>query len=172
MKCEKNYWTSEELLTRRCTREHIFSTVNNFWKAIFLAKLYPYNQWRNACFDQNDKKTEIRLPSVLGHNLSVASSTSRKWQQRLKARVCSSLQDTMCVLSHSDMSSSLWPPWTIAHQAPLSMGFSRQEYWSVLSFPSPEGIFLTYGLNPLLFFVLHWEVGSLPLAPPGKPKVG
>ena len=28
-------------------------------------------------------------------------------------------------------------PWTIAHQAPLSMGFSRQEYWSQLPFPSP-----------------------------------
>ena len=28
-------------------------------------------------------------------------------------------------------------PWTIAHQAPLSMGFSRQEYWSGLTFPSP-----------------------------------
>ena len=28
-------------------------------------------------------------------------------------------------------------PWTVAHQAPLSMWFSRQEYWSVLSFPSP-----------------------------------
>ena len=29
-------------------------------------------------------------------------------------------------------------PWTVAHQAPLSMGFSRQEYWSGLPFPSPE----------------------------------
>ena len=28
-------------------------------------------------------------------------------------------------------------PWTAAHQAPLSMGFSRQEYWSGLPFPSP-----------------------------------
>ena len=28
-------------------------------------------------------------------------------------------------------------PWTVAHQAPLSMGFSRQEYWSELPFPSP-----------------------------------
>ena len=27
-------------------------------------------------------------------------------------------------------------PWTVAHQAPLSMGFSRQEYWSGLQFPS------------------------------------
>ena len=31
-------------------------------------------------------------------------------------------------------------PWTIAHQAPLFMGFSRQEYWSGLPFPSPEDI--------------------------------
>ena len=28
-------------------------------------------------------------------------------------------------------------PWTIAHQVPLSMGFSRQEYWSGLPFPTP-----------------------------------
>jgi len=28
-------------------------------------------------------------------------------------------------------------PWCVAYQAPLSMGFSRQEYWSVLLFPSP-----------------------------------
>ena len=34
--------------------------------------------------------------------------------------------------------STLWIPWTIAHQAPpLSMGLSRQEYWSGLPFPSP-----------------------------------
>ena len=31
-------------------------------------------------------------------------------------------------------------PWTVAHQAPLSMGFSRQEYWSELPFPSPEDL--------------------------------
>ena len=28
-------------------------------------------------------------------------------------------------------------PWTVAHQVPLSMGFSRQEYWRMLKFPSP-----------------------------------
>ena len=31
-------------------------------------------------------------------------------------------------------------PWTVAHQAPLSMGLSRQEYWSGLSFPPPGGL--------------------------------
>ena len=35
------------------------------------------------------------------------------------------------------MSDSFVTPWTLAHQAPLSMEFSRQEYWSELPFPSP-----------------------------------
>ena len=48
--------------------------------------------------------------------------------------------------SRSVMPDSLWP-WTVAHQAPLSMGFSRQENWSGLSFPS-QGIFPTQRLNP------------------------
>ena len=43
----------------------------------------------------------------------------------------------MCVqlLSHVQL---LETPWTVAHQAPLSMEFPRQEYWSGLPFPSPE----------------------------------
>ena len=48
-------------------------------------------------------------------------------------------------VSHSVMSDSL-PPQTVAHQAPLSMGFSRQEYWNGLPFPSP-GIFPIQGSN-------------------------
>ena len=38
------------------------------------------------------------------------------------------------------MSDSLWPPRTIAHQAPPSMGFSRQKYWSRLPFSSPRNL--------------------------------
>ena len=34
----------------------------------------------------------------------------------------------------------LWPPWIVVHQAPLFMGFPRQEYWSGLPFPSPGGV--------------------------------
>ena len=49
---------------------------------------------------------------------------------------------------------------TIAHQAPLSIGFSRQEYWSGL--PSPlQVVFLTQGSNLYLLCLLHWQVGSL-----------
>ena len=38
-------------------------------------------------------------------------------------------------------------PWTVAHQAPLSMGFSRQEYWSGLQFP-PPGDLPNTGIKP------------------------
>ena len=48
----------------------------------------------------------------------------------------------ICVyaLSHSVVSDSLRPPWTIAHQTGLSMEFSRQEYWSGLPFPPPRDL--------------------------------
>ena len=60
--------------------------------------------------------------------------------------------------------------WTIATppKSPLSMGFSRQEYWSGLPCP-PPGIFPTQGSNPCLLRLLRWQAGSLPPAPPGKP---
>ena len=45
-------------------------------------------------------------------------------------------------------------PWTIACQAPLSMGFSKQEYWSRLPFPA-SGIFLTQRSNSRLLCLLH-----------------
>ena len=38
-------------------------------------------------------------------------------------------------------------PWAVIHQAPLSMGFSRQEYWSGFPFPSP-GDLLDLGIEP------------------------
>ena len=43
-----------------------------------------------------------------------------------------------CGLSRSVESDSSVTPWAVAHQAPPSMGFSRQEYWSGLPLPSPE----------------------------------
>ena len=38
------------------------------------------------------------------------------------------------------MSDSFATPWTIARQAPLFMGFPKQEYWNGLPFPSPGGL--------------------------------
>ena len=58
--------------------------------------------------------------------------------------------------------------WTAALQAPLSMGFSEQEYFSGLPCP-PSGNIPKPGIEPLsLMANLHWQPGSLPLASPGK----
>ena len=58
--------------------------------------------------------------------------------------------------------------WTLANQAPLSMGFSRQEYWGGLLCP-PPGDLTNQGWNLCLLCLLHWQANSLPLVLPGKP---
>ena len=67
----------------------------------------------------------------------------------------------MCVLSCVGLFSTSW---TVAHQAPLSMKFSRQESWSGLALPS-LGDLPDAGIEPLshLLCLLHWWVDSLPL---------
>ena len=65
-------------------------------------------------------------------------------------------------VSHFSLVQLLETLWTVAHQVPVSMGFSRQEYWGGLLCPPPR-IFLTQGLC-----LLHWHAGSLPLALPWK----
>ena len=55
----------------------------------------------------------------------IALSFSKAWKWKVKVKLLS------CVWL-------LVTPWTVAHQAPLSMGFSRQEYWSGLPLPSPH----------------------------------
>ena len=58
-------------------------------------------------------------------------------------------------------------PWTVAHQAPLSMGFPRQEYWSGLPFP-PPGDLPDPGIKPISLASPALQADSLPLVPPGK----
>ena len=58
-------------------------------------------------------------------------------------------------------------PWTVAHQAPPSLGFSRQEYWSGLPFPSP-GDLPDPGIEPRSPTL---EADALTSEPPGKPKI-
>ena len=66
-------------------------------------------------------------------------------------------------LSHVSLFATLW---TAAHQAPLSMGFSRQEYWSGLPFPSP-GDLPNPGIKPRSPAL---QADALTSEPPGKPS--
>ena len=64
--------------------------------------------------------------------------------------------DTESVSVSRSVISNSATPWTVAHQAPLSMEFSRQEYWSI----QPAVCVLC---------ILHWQVNSLPLCHLGRP---
>ena len=81
------------------------------------------------------------------------------------------LMNWVCVrtksLYHAQCSDTLW---SAARQAPLSMGFSRQEHWSGCH-ALLQGIFPTQGLNLCLLCFLHWQVGYLPVPPPWKPEL-
>ena len=58
-------------------------------------------------------------------------------------------------------------PGTVAHQAPLSMGFHRQEYWSGLPFPSPEDL-PDSGIEPASPVSPALQANSLPAEPSQK----
>ena len=53
-----------------------------------------------------------------------------------------------CILSHFSRVQLFVTLWTVAHQAPLSLGFSRQEYWSGLPYP-PPGNLPDSGIEPM-----------------------
>ena len=69
--------------------------------------------------------------------------------------MCSVLSDSMT-------------PWTVVHQAPLCMGFSRQEYWNGLPFP-PPGDLPDPGIKPGSPVSPALQADSLPAKPSVKP---
>ena len=70
----------------------------------------------------------------------------------------------MCVLSHVPLFAT---PWAVTCQDPLSVGFSRQEYWRGDPVP-PPGNLPVPGIEPRSPIL---QADSLPSEPPGKPKL-
>ena len=70
------------------------------------------------------------------------------------------------MFSHSTVSGFLWPPWTVAHQVPLSIGFSRQEYQSGLPCSTPGDLpdpgSNSHLLNWQMEFLLRWAAWEAP----------
>ena len=73
----------------------------------------------------------------------------------------------LCTLSCIQLFAILW---TVAPQAPLSMGLGRQEYWSELPFPHPED-FLDPGIKPTSFGSPALAGGFFTTELPGKPNM-
>ena len=94
------------------------------------------------------------------------------WKSCLPLQMVSSLSGA--IIWCSAMPDSLWPtdyspPDTIAPQAPLSMEFSRQEYWSGLPFPPPEDL-CNPGIKPVSLVSPALAGGVFTTAPFGIPR--
>ena len=126
-----------------CSRDKPLSKTNG----MFCAKPHSSSFPSGLCQKKNKQEDNIvKMDWKSQHSMSFTTSNGmKKW-------------------SCSVVSNTLWPPWTIAYQASPYMGFSRQDYWSALPFPSPwdlpnPGIELRY---PTL------QADALPSEPPGK----
>ena len=84
--------------------------------------------------------TQLRKESkeiLIGNFKREKQRETKNWKKNktiYKSRETTVKGDGACMLSHLRLFA---PPWTVAHQAPLFMEFSRQEYWSGLPFPTP-----------------------------------
>jgi len=96
--------------------------------------------------DLPDPGNEPRSPALQADSFPLSHQSKVKWLRRARLFVT---------------------PWTVAYQALPSMGFSRQDYWSGLPFPSP-GDLLNPGIEPGSPAL---QADALPYEPPGKPEV-
>ena len=74
----------------------------------------------------------------------------------------------VCVLCRVQLFAT---PWTVAHQAPLSMEFPRVEYWSGMSFLT-SGNLPNPGIKPAFLASPELADRFLTIGPPGKPELG
>ena len=98
----------------------------------------------NSVQPHRRQPTRFPVPGILqARTLEwVAISFFNAWKWKVKAKSLSCVQ-----LSAT--------PWTAAHQAPPSMGFSRQEYWSGVPLPSPEWVAIPFSYHLLEFALIH-----------------
>ena len=109
-----------------------FQTGKGMHQGCILSPSYLTSMQNTSC--EMPGWTKHKLESRLPGEISITSDTQMKpplWQ-KVKS------------LSRVRLFAT---PWTVAYQAPLSMGFSRQEYWSGLPFPSP-GELPNSGIEP------------------------
>ena len=105
------------------------------------------------------------------HFKTVPSTIFLFWKNSKHAEKLKGYTTNICMCRLSCFS-RVWlfaTPWTVAHQAPLSMGFSRQEYWSGLPCP-PPGDLPNPGIKPASPATSVSQVGSLPLSHQGSPN--
>ena len=125
--------------------------ISNFLEEISAAAAKSLQSCPTLCDPIDGSPPGSPFPGILqARTLEwVAISFSNAWKWKVKVKLLSRVW-------------LLATTWTAAHQDPLSMGFSRQEYWSGVSLPSPKEISsLSHSIVYLYFFALIIEEGFL-----------
>ena len=126
----------------------LFELPNFFLGIMFAAAAAAAAKSLQSCPTLCDPKDGSRpgspVPGILqARTLEwVAISFSNAWKWKVKVK---SLSRVWLVAT----------PWTAPHQAPLSMGFSRQEYWTGVPLPSPLG--LSTNLHFIIYISYHFQ---------------
>ena len=143
-----------------------FKSRNTFWNSAKQPLSYGYSEHSWQFTDHFRSTLELPALGCLGQSQRKLFDTAQCWCVANYSRE----DEDGCVLNLHSHIKLFATPWTAACQAPLSMEFSRQEYWRGLPFPTPGGLpFLLQGLlpsqgsNQYLPYLLHWQADSLPL---------
>ena len=132
----------------------------------------PFSSLHSDCPRSISSQIELSFsicPSVICHPWETLINTkdSKVSENKMETQLnllwnldLFSLERITCELSRFSHVQLFETPWTVARQAPLSMGFSRQEYWSRWPFPLP-GDLSDPGIKPMSFkCLLHWQACS------------
>ena len=137
--------------------------MRQVWFESWLSQLLAFINLVLGTFLEN---LHIFLHLIFLATCEIVSVLQRWGDQRTErlinlSHVCACAQSLSCVQLFTT-------PWAVAYQAPLSVGFSRQEYWTGLPFSYSRGSSWPKGLNPHLVRLLHCQADSLPLHHPGS----
>ena len=128
LKCKQNKWSSTNFERTLRERVHMYlSKMNSPFQLIrSAAAVKSLQSYPTLCHPIDGSPPGSPIPGILqARTLEwVAISFSNAWKWKVKGKS----------LSHVQLFTT---PWTAAHQAPPSMGFSRQECWSWVPLPSP-----------------------------------
>ena len=155
----KNWYKGKPLLAVEAPTEFVERNVKGNTNLGQIGRGWDISEWKDPFFSTslsqnshdslNSERTQVVITNFLHYYRSLSL-----WTDRHKTYKCLSL-------------GHVWlfgTPWTVAHKAPPSMGFSRQEYWSGLPFPFP-GDLPNSGIEPRSPVL---QADSLPSEPPGK----
>ena len=110
-----------------------------------IAKIWKPPLCTNEWMDRQTWHTEEYYSAIKEENLIIYNNRDGSWRHCAKWNIRQKKKNTMWCHTHTHTHTHthiylIYTPWTVAHQVPLSMGCSQQEYWSRLPFPPPEDL--------------------------------